>query len=94
MVDTISQSVLCQEKGIRTDYVDQLNMGSHNEFNNVLSDSHLNIDDGLHNPETNLNLLFENKNLMQIRSWLVIEHIYKNDFSQNSGRSSKEKCLN
>jgi|LakMenEpi03Aug12_release.lakeMendotaPanAssembly.Ray.scaffolds.fasta_scaffold375201_2 hypothetical protein len=72
MIDTITRCVLYQEKRIRTDYVDQLNMGSHIDLSNDVSDSHLNIEDGLYNSEANLNQLYANKDLIQIRSWLVI----------------------
>jgi cephalosporin hydroxylase len=39
------------------------------------------IDDGLHNPEANLNVLLAYKNSVQRGHWLVIEDISKNDFN-------------
>ena len=59
---------LISGKAHPSDYVDQMNMGSHIELSYDVSDSHLNIEDGLHNSEANLNQLYANKDLMQIRS--------------------------
>jgi hypothetical protein len=61
--------------------VDQLNFPSLLELEDIAKESHLIIDDGLHNPEANLNVLLAYKNSMQNGSWIVIEDISKSDIN-------------
>lgn len=75
MIDTILRFVLSQEEQFRIDYVDQLSIGSCIDLSNVVTDSYLTFDDGLNNTEANLDLLFTNQYLTQIRSWLAITDI-------------------
>jgi cephalosporin hydroxylase len=73
--------VLFQEERISTHYVDQLNFESLTRLSELVQQSQLIIDDGLHNPEANVNVLMAYMNVMQSGSWLVIEDISRDDFS-------------
>jgi len=77
----IDKRVLFQEVRIQTYYVDQLNFQTLIELDKITKESNLIIDDGLHNPEANLNTLQAYKNSMKNGSWIVIEDIYKTDFN-------------
>jgi hypothetical protein len=77
----IDKRILFQEDRIQTYFVDQLNFQSLVELHEIANESHLIIDDGLHNPEANLNTLLAYKNSMKIGSWIVIEDISKTEFN-------------
>jgi hypothetical protein len=77
----IDKRVLFQEERIQTFFVDQLDVSSLLELQHIAKQSHLIIDDGLHNPEANLNVLVTYKDMMQSGSWLVIEDISPSEFN-------------
>ncbi len=77
----IDERVLFQEERIKTFFVDTLDSSSLLELQHIAKQSHLIIDDALHNPEANLNVLVAYKDLMQSGSWLVIEDISRSDFN-------------
>ena len=77
----VDARVLFQEERISTHYVDQLNFESLTRLSELVQQSQLIIDDGLHNPEANVNVLMAYMNIMQSGSWLVIEDISRDDFS-------------
>lgn len=77
----IDKRVLFQEERIKTFYVDQLDFQSLIDLIHIAQDSQLIIDDGLHNPEANLNVLLAYKDSLQNGSWIVIEDIAKNSFN-------------
>ncbi len=77
----IDKRVLFQEERIQTFFVDQLDVSSLLELQHIAKQSHLIIDDGLHNPEANLNVLVTYKDMMQSGSWLIIEDISPSEFN-------------
>ena len=79
----IDRRVLFQEQRIETYFVDQLNIGTLQPLLDKVRESHLVIDDGLHTPEANLNVILACREAMTSGSWLVIEDIAKTDLNLN-----------
>ena len=73
----IDKDILFSEDRIKTFYVDQLDSKTLiSLFNELPDDMDLIIDDGLHNPEANINVLAHGINKIKIGGWLVIEDIH------------------
>jgi SAM-dependent methyltransferase len=72
----IDSRILFEEERIQTFYVDQLNLDTLADlYNKLPSEFDLIIDDGLHSPEANLNVLRWALPLLKDGGWLVIEDI-------------------
>lgn len=77
----IDRRILFNEERIQTFYINQLDIDSVTKLHTIVSQSHLIIDDGLHTPEANLNVLSTYKDFMQSGSWIVIEDIAKSQMN-------------
>lgn len=74
----IDERILFEEERISTFYVDQLDVSTlfalYDKFSNKID---LIIDDGLHSPEANLNVLAWGLSMLADDGWLVIEDIHE-----------------
>jgi hypothetical protein len=77
----IDRRVMFSEERIRTFFVNQLEKNSLLDMAEIVENSDLVIDDGLHNAEANLNVVLSYRDLMKSGSWLVVEDIAKEEFS-------------
>lgn len=72
----VDRGILFQEERIQTFFVDQLRVETiNNFFDNLPNDLDLFIDDGLHSPEANLNVLMYGISKIKIGGWYVVEDI-------------------
>ena len=72
----VDRNILFNEDRIQTFFVDQLRLETiDNFFNNLPDDLDLFIDDGLHSPEANLNVLMYGISKIKIGGWYVVEDI-------------------
>ncbi len=86
----IDKRILFEENGIQTCFVDQLRKESLINLKGHVLVSDLIIDDGLHTPEANLNVIVAFKDYMKIGSWIVIEDIDKTEFNLNLWTTVKD----
>jgi hypothetical protein len=72
----VDRGILFNEDRIQTFFVDQLRLETiDNFFNNLPDDLDLIIDDGLHSPEANLNVLMFGISKIKVGGWCVVEDI-------------------
>jgi hypothetical protein len=72
----VDRGILFNEDRIQTFFVDQLRLETiNNFFNNLPDDLDLFIDDGLHSPEANLNVLMFGISKIKVGGWYVVEDI-------------------
>ena len=72
----VDKGILFEEERIKSFFVDQLDFASvYNFFLNIPNDVDLIIDDGLHNPEANLNIISHSIAKIKIGGWILIEDI-------------------
>jgi hypothetical protein len=72
----IDKKILFKDKGIKTFYVDQTSIANLDSlFRKIGKNFDLIIDDGLHAPYTNVNVIISGLNCLKKNGWLVIEDI-------------------
>ncbi len=72
----IDRNILFKDKRIKTNYVDQADISSLEKlFNKIGKNFDLIIDDGLHAPYTNLNVILTSLRYIKKNGWIVIEDI-------------------
>ena len=72
----IDKKILFEDKGIKTFYVDQTNITNLDGlFRKIRKNFDLIINDGLHAPYTNINVIISSLNCLKKNGWLVIEDI-------------------
>lgn len=74
----IDKNILFQEKNIETFYIDQLDRNSIKNIRNLIPKVDLIIDDGLHQPDANLNSIIDLLEHLNPKGILVIEDIGQN----------------
>ena len=71
----IDRKILFKEDRIKTFYLDQTNIKLLSQFFKKFGKFDLIIDDGLHAPYSNLNVLISSLNYIADQGWIVIEDI-------------------
>ena len=71
----VDKEILFEEENINTFFIDQMDINTINDIKKVIPKCDLIIDDGLHQPDANLNVIYNLLDHLNVNGILVIEDI-------------------